>query len=148
MAQSHRLRIGRYSTANQVYLITTVCWNRQPIFQDFPAARSLVQALQQAQPSAYTLCYVVMPDHLHWLMQLRPGAELSATVKLVKSIATRWIKQRDPAREKVWQPGFHDHQLRREEDMRVLAKYVVANPVRAGLVSSVRYYSLWDAVWL
>ena len=46
------------------------------------------------------------------------------------------------------QKGYHDHGVRREEDLRVLARYVVANPVRAGLVGRVGNYPLWDAVWL
>jgi putative transposase len=48
----------------------------------------------------------------------------------------------------LWQKGFHDHAVRGDEDMRALARYVVANPVRAGLVRSVREYPHWDARWL
>jgi hypothetical protein len=29
-----------------------------------------------------------------------------------------------------------------------MARYVVANPLRAGLVQTLRNYPLWDAVWL
>jgi REP element-mobilizing transposase RayT len=47
-----------------------------------------------------------------------------------------------------WQEGFHDHALRREEDLRDIARYIVLNPVRAGLVRNIREYPLWDAVWL
>jgi putative transposase len=32
--------------------------------------------------------------------------------------------------------------------LRNLARYVVANPLRAGLVDSIRDYPHWDAVWL
>ena len=37
---------------------------------------------------------------------------------------------------------------RREEDLQDVARYVVRNPIRAGLVRSVHEYSLWDAVWI
>jgi hypothetical protein len=30
----------------------------------------------------------------------------------------------------------------------VAARYVVANPLRAGLAQSLGHYSHWDAVWL
>jgi hypothetical protein len=48
----------------------------------------------------------------------------------------------------LWQPGFHDHAVRAEEDLRALARYVIQNPVRAGLATSVRQYPHWDAVWV
>jgi hypothetical protein len=84
MAQSHRLRIGRWSVPGQVYLITAVCWQRHTVFAEFLSAREVVNALRDVEPSASTPCFVVMPDHLHWLMKLEPQAELSATVRLVK----------------------------------------------------------------
>ncbi len=48
----------------------------------------------------------------------------------------------------VWQQGFHDHALRREEDAVHVARYIVANPLRAGLVGRIGDYPLWDAAWL
>ena len=44
--------------------------------------------------------------------------------------------------------GLHDHAVRSDEDFRALARYVVANPLRAGLVSQIGDYPLWDAAWL
>jgi REP element-mobilizing transposase RayT len=148
MAQSHRLRIGRWSVPGQVYLITAVCWQRHTVFAEFLSAREVVNALRDVEPSASTLCFVVMPDHLHWLMKLEPQAELSATVRLVKNLTTRRIRIRLGGTAPIWQRGFYDRQMRREEDLAAMARYVVANPVRAGLVRSVREYSFWDAVWV
>jgi putative transposase len=48
----------------------------------------------------------------------------------------------------VWQRGFHDHALRKEEDIVSVARYIVANPVRDGLVRRIGDYPHWDAVWL
>jgi hypothetical protein len=48
---------------------------------------------------------------------------------------------------RVWQPGFHDHAVRREEDLAELARYIIENPVRARLVDHVGEYALWDSVW-
>ncbi|GGO80143.1 hypothetical protein GCM10011348_16190 [Marinobacterium nitratireducens] len=104
--------------------------------------------MRDVEPSAATLCFVVMPDHLHWLLQLKQGAELSATVRLMKVIATRRIRSENPGAMPVWQRGFYDRQLRQEDDLVAMARYVVANPLRAGLVRSVRNYGLWDAIWL
>jgi REP element-mobilizing transposase RayT len=89
-----------------------------------------------------------MPDHVHWLMQLSDGQDLSKNVQKVKSLTTRGLRAQGAAPGRIWQPGFHDRALRREEDLRNVARYVVANPLRAGMVRSLREYPLWDAIWL
>jgi putative transposase len=47
-----------------------------------------------------------------------------------------------------WQKTYYDHALRAEEDLRAQARYIVANPLRAGLVTDIGQYPHWDAVWL
>ncbi len=42
----------------------------------------------------------------------------------------------------MWQRSFFDHALRREEDLRKAAEYVLNNPVRDGLVEDRRDYPL------
>ena len=141
---SKDLRLGRFSQPGQIYLVTAVTLNRQPIFASFTAARILIGALRAAQTfgRAQTLAFVVMPDHLHWLLSLGTLADLTAVVQLVKSVSAHRVGG------KVWQRGFHDRAIRREEDLPAVARYVVANPVRAGLVQRVGAYSHWDAVWV
>lgn len=141
---SHRLRTGRFSQAAQVYLVTVVTLNRRPIFADFAAARTLVQTLKTESDlkRVTTLAYVVMPDHLHWLMKLQEGAKLTRCVRDVKSVTTHRLGM------SLWQRGFHDHAVRHEEDLQAVARYVVANPVRVGLVQRTGLYPHWDAVWV
>jgi len=143
-ANSHRLRRGRHSELGRIYLITAVTRERTPWFEDLSNARCLIRTLIEAQErgSGDTLAYVVMPDHLHWLFALGDRLPLSNVVGAVKSLSAHRIGHR------IWQTGFHDHALRREEDVVGIARYVVANPLRAGLVQSLRDYPHWDAVWL
>ena len=138
------LRTGRVSLPGQAYHITTITLDRRPIFSDLRSVRLLINALRAAQTrdEATTLAFVVMPDHLHWLLQLEAGTSLSAVVGAVKAVTAHGLGAR------VWQGGFHDHALRQEEDLAKLARYIVANPLRAGLVQRVGDYPHWDAVWL
>jgi putative transposase len=142
--RGHALRKGRVSITNQIYSITTVTRDRQRYFADFNTARTLIRILQTHEQNgdANTLCFIVMPDHLHWLMQLQDRKNLSATVRSVKSLTSKTLGV------PVWQKGFHDRAIRHEEDVVDVARYIVANPVRAGLVKSIRDYPHWDAVWL
>jgi REP element-mobilizing transposase RayT len=137
------LRKGRHSQPGQIYLVTTTTRHREKVFADFAAARMLIGVLraESAFSGSKTLAFVVMPDHLHWLFQLGQG-ELSAVVARIKSISARRLGR------PVWQAGYHDRAVRREEDLPTLARYVVANPIRAGLVPRAGLYPHWDAVWL
>jgi len=89
-----------------------------------------------------------MPDHVHWLLELKDGYALSQVVQECKSISAHDINKALNRRGKVWQAGFHDHALRTEESVVDAARYIVANPVRAGLCERAEDYSHWDAVWL
>ena len=104
---------------------------------------ALIRCLQASdhQGRTDTLGFVVMPDHIHWLFVLREGA-LSDAVAAVKSVSAHRLGRR------IWQSGYYDHAVRSEEDLRALAGYIVANPVRAGLVKRIGDYPHWDAVWL
>jgi putative transposase len=137
------LRKGRVSIPNQIYSITTVTQSRQPVFSDFYTARSLIRILQAHEQTndAKTLCFVVMPDHLHWLMQLQHRKSLSQTLQSVKSLASKSLGR------PIWQKGFHDRAIRKDEDIVAIARYIIANPVRAGLVNKVGDYPHWNAIW-
>ncbi|MDP1704482.1 MAG: transposase, partial [Sulfurimicrobium sp.] len=137
------LRKGRFSQTGMVYHITTATLHRTPHFSDLAKGRKVVQELKtlQEQGKAETLCYVLMPDHLHWLMALQDG-ELSGIMHLLKGRSARAIGY------SLWQANYYDHAVRQEEDLRKMARYMVANPLRANLVNSIGDYPLWDAVWL
>ncbi len=145
-----QLRRGRFSAAGQIYHITAVTCGRQPVFEDLVSGRIVVNCLmyEAVHERAQTLCYVVMPDHLHWLLQLDGKCSLSAVVQTMKSQSARRIKLAGRPVQKVWQNGFHDHAIRRDADLAAVARYIVANPQRSGISKTCREYSLWDAAWL
>ncbi|EJM88685.1 MULTISPECIES: REP-associated tyrosine transposase [unclassified Pseudomonas] len=146
---SNRLRIGRYTEPNRIYLLTTITRDREPIFKDFTLGRVVVNQFRCAQDQGFanSLAWVVMHDHFHWLIELQKGS-LSELMQKTKSMSTKAINQSTGRSTSLWQRGFHDRALRREEDLVKLARYVVANPLRAGLVGKLGDYPLWDAVWV
>jgi putative transposase len=127
----------------QIYLITAATDGRDPVFLHLPLARQLVLALRYEQEArrAKTLAFVVMPDHLHWLMSLESTSTLDQVVGGVKSVVAHKAGRR------IWQKGFHDHALRQEEDVAKIAQYIILNPVRAGLVDRPEDYPHWNTVW-
>jgi REP element-mobilizing transposase RayT len=87
------LRKGRGSLPGQVYHVTTVTLGRQPIFSELRSARVLVNALREAQArgEATTLAFVIMPDHMHWLLQLEARISLSKLVGAVKAVTAHGV---------------------------------------------------------
>ncbi|MES2872027.1 MAG: transposase [Pseudomonadota bacterium] len=144
-----RLRTGRYSETGRIYLISTVVMNRKPIFNDFHLARLLINELRRTQEQGLvkSLAWVVMPDHLHWLIELQHNT-LSSVMQRTKSRSARAINAQQNSRVQLWQKGYHDRALRYDEDLKKTARYIVANPLRAGLVKSLGDYPHWDALWL
>lgn len=143
------LRCGRVSERGRPYLVTTVTRQRQPVFSDFHIGRLLVGVLKDVTGNHYaaTLAWVVMPDHLHWLLVV--GDEpLDAVVRRVKSRSAIAINRMTNATGPIWQQGYHEHALRKEEDLAATARYIVANPLRAGIVARIGDYPLWDSIYL
>ncbi|NUU36842.1 transposase [Pseudomonas sp. C2B4] len=146
---SHRLRLGRHSECGRAYLITTVIHKRQPIFSDWRVGRLLVAELRRAHDSGLvsSIAWVVMPDHFHWLMQLHES-DLGNVIGATKARSTQAVNKMIGRRGPLWQTGYHDRAIRDGEDLLPFARYIVANPLRAGLVEKIGDYPLWDACWL
>ncbi|MBA5982679.1 transposase [Pseudomonas sp. Y5-11] len=149
ISASHRLRFGRYDELNRIYLLTANTLNREPVFRDFALGRLVVAQFRSAQEQGFanSLAWVVMPDHFHWLIDLKRGS-LSDLMQRTKSLSARAVNLAANREGSLWQQGFHDRALRREEDLVKIARYVVANPLRAGLVQKLGDYPLWDAIWV
>jgi REP element-mobilizing transposase RayT len=146
---SHRLRIGRYAEQNRIYLLTANTLKREPVFENYGLGRIVIRQFRQIQEQglAESLAFVVMPDHFHWLIQLHRG-DLGQLMCQVKSMSAKAVNEAGNRRGSLWQQGYHDRALRREENLVNLARYVVANPLRARLVNRLGEYPLWDAIWI
>lgn len=89
-----------------------------------------------------------MPDHLHWLVQLQSGT-LGSLIRRFKSRSAAAINlARSTPGHRIWQAGFHDRAIRDGQNIRAMARYVIANPLRAGLVQQASDYPHWDAIWM
>ncbi|MGY1891886.1 transposase [Pseudomonas jessenii] len=146
---AHKLRVGRYTEVSRIYLLTSTTYQRKPIFTNFALGKLVADQFRHAQDSGLvsSLAWVVMPDHFHWLIELQRGS-LSEVMQKTKSLSTKAVRQASGGNSVLWQRGFHDRALRREEDLVKMARYVVANPLRAGLVEKLGDYPLWDAIWV
>jgi hypothetical protein len=89
-----------------------------------------------------------MPDHWHGLIVLGKGDSLATLVGRFKAATARSVDRNRRINGWLWARGFHDRALRSDEDVRTAARYLIANPVRAGLAERVGDYPYWNAAWL
>lgn len=143
------LRKGRTSAPGQIYLLTTVTRDRTPLFAGFDVGCRASRTLSSPStwPDAQLLAWVLMPDHAHLLVALGESEWLARVMGRVKARISLVLKK-EFGLSGIWQPGFHDHALRKDEDVRTAARYLVANPQRAGLAATAGAYPFWDATWL
>ena len=76
--------------------------------------------------------YVVMPNHIHLLLQINTDTDgrpmvaptISKVIQQLKGIITKQIGQR------IWQKLYHDHVVRGEKDYLKIWEYIDNNPAQ------------------
>ena len=123
---------------------------RRPLFLDPEAARAVSRT--HSDPGIWgpsrCLAWVLMPDRWHGLVVVADGDSLHPLVRRFKAITARGVDARFRVNGWLWAKGYNQRLLDREEDLLAVARHLVANPVRAGLASSVGTYPYWDSAWL
>ena len=139
---SHRLRLHRVTLRSAVYLITTVTCSRVRLFHRPQIASIVAQSLQHFHDHKWVhgFAWVVMPDHIHWLFQLRVGT-LENIMRVMKTWTSTQVRRRIAIpTPRLWQPGYHERRVRQHESLRDYIYYLVLNPVRWGLVEHPKQY--------
>jgi putative transposase len=125
-----------------MFFVTTSTHDRRRLFQVDSNSQLLIETLQHYRRQGYYKlhAFVVMPDHVHLI--LTPlGITLERAVGMIKGGFSRRLASKFP----VWQRGFTDHRIRDAADMEARRKYLVMNPVRAGLVERAELYRFSSA---
>lgn len=140
------LRKGRVSIPNQIYLITVCCKNREKLFLDHNAARAVASTLYRVlkHQNSTILAWVLMPDHMHLALQLAEAETLGKIMNRVNSCSAIAVNRAMNRKAPVWQGAYHDHSLRDDEHLLIAIRYLVCNPIRAGLVEKLGDYPYWN----
>jgi putative transposase len=145
MARPHRL--PEHSTNGRHRYFLTICAHRRRRhFVDaavVDAARS--QFLHTATIESFAiLAYCYMPDHLHLVVEgLSDGSSLSRFIRLGKQRSGYQFAQRE--HDKLWQDSYFDRTLRSDDALADVLRYLINNPVRAGLVDDPKEYPYWGS---
>jgi REP element-mobilizing transposase RayT len=86
-----------------------------------------------------------MPDHFHGLVTgLTAASNLRQLVPRWKQVTGYWWRRQGHAGT-LWQRGYFDRVLREDDDNESVIRYILMNPVRAGLVVDARDYPFMGA---
>lgn len=126
----------------EIYNITdipcsiTICTkDREDIFAKKKMAKAFLNLLREYSDKSEipVYAYCIMPDHVHSLISASSKKGIVEFVREIKSLSTRLLWKYGYTG-KIWQTSFYDHFLRKHEDLKTTARYIINNPVRAGLV--------------
>lgn len=141
----HRLYDFDYSDADHAYFVT-MCAEKYPApFTDERLAAEIIASLHWLRNNRglVVYAYCLMPDHLHLLVQL--GDQRYTLGNIVSAFKTFTTRQswKLGYHGKLWQARFYDHIVRRSENGKQIARYILANPVRKGIVAIAEEY-VWS----
>ena len=144
------------------YFFTVVTANRDNLFSEdknvqlFKAALRYVILRKPFKIEA--IC--ILPDHLHCIWSMQDDCDHSVRWQMIKTYFTRQYRYNNPEfkNNKIWQPRYWDHMIRDQDDLHRHVDYIHYNPVKHGLVGSVKdwrystfrkFYALghYDANW-
>ena len=117
------------------YHVTSRGNNRQPICLDdvdFAALEDRL-GLVAARHELVVLGYCIMTNHYHLFVRI-PGERLSQAISELNGRFAHRANERHGRGGHLFQSRFHAVQIAGDEYLREVARYVVLNPVRAGLV--------------
>ncbi len=148
-------RLPGYDYSTPGFYFVTICTYQQPGTIHHPSylnprrdtefVQNIITAAWEALPRYFPNLVVdervIMPNHLHFLIQLletdKERANLSMAMKRFKGRTTsfwnKWYKKtlRKAPPEHLWQRSFYDRIIRDEEHLKTTREYILNNPLKA-----------------
>ncbi len=125
----------------QRYFLTFCCFDRRHAFIDGNSVALVTrQFLRAANDVGFAMiAYCFMPDHVHLVLEAtQENSDLKRFVSRAKQFSGYHFSQCGGGR--LWQRYGYERVLRDNESTRSVVKYVLENPVRAGLTDDIRKY--------
>ena len=151
----YRKTCKRWDVPFDAHFLTFSCFGRQPFLRSERACRWFLEALEAARRKhpLDLWAYILMPEHVHLVLQPHPGTKISPILKACKLPVTNrtllWVRANRPeflkrmadprgngkVSHRFWQRGGgYDRNLRNDRELYEKINYIHRNPVSRGLV--------------
>ena len=143
--RNHNLRKGRASIPGAYYHMIICTHQRRKMLADNKIASIIFDTFDwlETERRIKWICIMVMPDHVHAIIELGEQQTLSKVLHSMKRYTAREINKHLSRNGALWQRGYTDWGIRDEAMLNSIVRYCYANPVRKGLVKAARDYPYW-----
>ena len=131
--------LKRFQRAEALHFVTFSCFHRLPLLEA-PEPKQTVEAILEqtrARHHARVYAYVLMPEHIHLLINEPPSILVAQFLKALKQMTSRKLRS---DRQQFWQPRYFDANVYGETARAQVIRYIHRNPVKRGLVASPGQY--------
>ena len=127
--------LKRYHTFGHDHFVTFSCYKRLPSLNNDHARTVFVETLERLRQrhQFYIFGYVLMPEHIHLLLNEPPAMPLSGIFRALK---TQTSKQLKGDRARFWQLNYYDFNVFTQKKFSEKLQYIHRNPVTRGLVEN------------
>ena len=126
--------LKRFQEAETLHFITFSCFNRLPFLASYRPKETIETILEQTRSrhQARIYAYVLMPEHIHLLINEPPSILVAQFLKALKQITSRKLKG---DHRHFWLPRYHDSNVHGEKERSEVIRYIHRNPTKRGLVA-------------
>ena len=123
----------RYQQTGDFHFLTFSCYRRRPYLSTVAAMELFEDALERVRLRYFFAVagYVVMPEHVHLLVNEPQRGLLSRTIQALKLSVSMRSRQRP-----FWQAHYYDFNVSTHGKFVEKLRHIHRNPVRRGLVAS------------
>ena len=131
--------LKRFQKSEALHFITFSCFHRLPLLTTSESKDTFLAELEnnRARHQARIYAYVLMPEHVHLLINEPPSIVLAQLLKALKQTTSRRLRG---DRDCFWQERYFDRNVHGEDARSEVIHYIHRNPVKRGLVTSPELY--------
>ncbi|MBE0570067.1 MAG: transposase [Ignavibacteriaceae bacterium] len=137
-------RLAEHIYTGLIIVSFTLCIKgRKELFRNLDVFKMFESILKEQliKYNCEAYIYMFMPDHVHLLLGGKDeNSDIKKCLDSFKQKSGFWLYKNFP--EYNWQKDYYDHILRNTEDLTLQIKYILNNPVRAGLVGNWKEYKM------
>ncbi len=127
---------------SRIFFATTKTSMGMRLLQSERNAGLLIDVLRSlvAEHCFKLLDFVIMPDHVHLLIEVGGDMTVEKAMQLIKGRFSHRLSHEFDYKGEVWQRGFAEEQVFGKESDEKHRDYIAMNPVKAGLVQTPEQY--------
>lgn len=136
------MSLKHYHEKGNYYFITTITKDRDPIFTSPINADLFITLLTyfKFKNNYNIIAFVIMPDHVHIVIQPLGEDTISDIMKNIKGSFSRYYNKLNNSSGTVFQKGYYDTVIRDDKQLHETMEYIHHNPVKKEIVSETKEY--------